>query len=242
MNLQSYANQPILAIGAHPDDIEFGCGGTMALLSKTGAQLHFVVATDGNRGSRHHQVEKDQLVANRRQEAQQAAEILGAKEVGYMDQEDGNLIADLAFKEKVVRIIRQVKPQAIFTHDPTWHYRINEGGTAWVNHTDHRACGAAVLDAVYPLARDLQSFPEHISQGLEPHTAPELFLYGNHQDANLHVDITETIQTKIDSINAHVSQIDDPQGLAERIRQMHATLAEGRQMKYAESFVHLTFE
>src|SRR5689334_21388678 len=109
-----------LAIGAHPDDIEFGCGATMAKLHSEGAKLYFVVCTDGNRGSRQHQFEKSALVQNRKLEQKAAAEILGAEEVLFLDEEDGNLISDINFKEKIVRIVRKVKPDMIFTHDPSW--------------------------------------------------------------------------------------------------------------------------
>ena len=156
--MDSYKGKVVLAIGAHPDDIEFGCGGTMAKLAAEGARLYFAVATDGNRGSRQHEFEKSALVASRKQEQQVAAKLLGASEVIFLDEEDGNLMADLSFKEKVVRLVRRIKPDMIFTHDPQWYYRQNEDGTASVNHNDHRACGVAVLDTVYPLARDLQSF------------------------------------------------------------------------------------
>jgi LmbE family N-acetylglucosaminyl deacetylase len=236
-----YTGKSVLAIGAHPDDIEFGCGGTMALLAKGGAVLHFAVATDGNRGSRQHQVEKAALVASRKEEQRAAATILGSNDVIFLDEEDGNLVADLAFKEKVVRLIRQIKPDMVFTHDPTWFYQIDENGKAFVNHTDHRACGSAVLDAVYPLARDLQSFPDHASEDLTPHTVPELYLFNFNRPGFL-FDISDTVQTKIDSIAAHKSQIDDPQAVGERMKAMHQKQGQGHDMAYAESFIQLIFD
>src|SRR5690606_23917511 len=142
----SFKNKTILAIGAHPDDIEFGCGGTMAKLAAEGANLHFVVVTDGNRGSRQHEVEKQALIASRKQEQAAAAKVLGATEVIFLDEEDGNLIADISLKEKIVRVVRKIKPDAIFTHDPDWFYRINDDGATTINHNDHRACGIAVID------------------------------------------------------------------------------------------------
>lgn len=242
MDFSQYKDKVVLAIGAHPDDVEFGCGATMAALSQAGAILHFAVATDGNRGSRQHEVEKAELVASRRDEAQAAATILGAEELIFMDQEDGNLIADLAFKEKVVRLIRKVKPDMVFSHDPSWFYRIGEDGRCWVNHTDHRACGSAVLDAVYPLARDLQSFPEHMGQGLEPHTVPELYLFHNDEGANFFMDISTSVDTKIASIAAHKSQIDDPEAIGAYLKDRHHKVGQKQGMDYAEAFVRLTFD
>jgi LmbE family N-acetylglucosaminyl deacetylase len=237
---EDFSGKIVLAIGAHPDDIEFGCGGTMAKLATEGAVLHFAVATDGNRGSRQHEFEKTQLVASRKQEQQRAAEILGAREVTFLDQEDGNLIADISFKEQVVRLVRRVKPDMIFTHDPNWYYRINSDGSASVNHNDHRACGVAVLDTVYPLARDLQSFPDHAVEGLMPHITPELYLW-NFDAPGYLFDISHHIDTKIESIKAHASQIDDPEGMAMRMKEMHQRLGRESGIPFAESFIRLHF-
>ena len=233
----------ILAIGAHPDDIEFGCGATMAKLNAEGHQLIFVVATDGNRGSRQHEVEKSALIQSRKKEQQDAANILGAKEIVFLDQEDGNLKADLSFKELVVRQIRKYKPDMIFTHDPSWYYSIREDGTASVNHTDHRACGEAVLDGVYPLARDLQSFPNHAIEGLMPHITPELYLFTHGKTPTFGFELTEQeVDTQIKSIWAHTSQIDHPQQIADMIKSRRAD--HGRLLGYplAEGFTRLIFK
>lgn len=238
--MSEFTNKIVLAIGAHPDDIEFGCGGTMAKLAAEGAVVFFVVATDGNRGSRQHVFEKTELVANRQQEAKAASQILGAQDIMYLEEEDGNLVADIAFKEKVVRVVRKIKPDMIFTHDPNWFYKIRDDGKASVNHSDHRACGIAVLDAVYPLARDLQSFPEHSQEGLEPHITPELYLF-NFDRPDFLVDISQYIDTKVASIAAHKSQIDNPEETGDWMKNLHRTLGQAENMEYAESFVRLVF-
>lgn len=237
---EDYRGKVVLAIGAHPDDIEFGCGGTMAMLSARGAELHFAIATDGNRGSRQHEFEKSELVANRKKEQQKAAEILGAAEVVFLDEEDGNLIADLAFKEKVVRLVRRIKPDMVFTHDPQWFYRINEDGSASVNHNDHRQTGIAVLDTVYPLARDLQSFPDHAVEGLMPHITPEVYLF-NFSTPGFLFDISDYLEKKYDSIAAHASQIDDMDHLRSWMGEMHHKHGKQIDAEYAESFVQLKF-
>jgi len=236
----SFKNKTILAIGAHPDDIEFGCGGTMAKLAAEGANLHFVVVTDGNRGSRQHEVEKQALIASRKQEQAAAAKVLGATEVIFLDEEDGNLIADISLKEKIVRVVRKIKPDAIFTHDPDWFYRINDDGTTTINHNDHRACGIAVIDTVYPLARDLQSFPEHADEGLTPHITPELYLWTFDRQGYA-FDISDHLDTKIDSIKAHQSQIDEPEAMAARLKERHKELGRLNSMDYAECFIRLPF-
>jgi LmbE family N-acetylglucosaminyl deacetylase len=238
--MEEYKKKVVLAIGAHPDDVEFGCGATMAKLSESGAVLYFVICTDGNRGSRQNQFEKSVLIQSRKEEQLAAAKVLGAKEVIFLDEEDGNLVGDIHFKEKIVKLIRQLKPDMVFTHDPSWYYMIREDGTAAVNHTDHRECGKAVLDAVYPLARDLQSFPYHLDEGLTPHIVPEIYLF-NWDTPNYIFDVTESIDKKIKSIHAHISQIDDPTAVEKRMRDRHSDLGKKFQLKYAEGFTKLVF-
>jgi LmbE family N-acetylglucosaminyl deacetylase len=235
-----YQDKTILAIGAHPDDIEFACGATMALLQARGANTHFVVCTDGNRGSRQHQFEKAELVLSRKKEQQDAADVLGAYELIFLDEEDGNLQADLQFKEKIVRLIRRIKPDMIFTHDPSWYYQIRPDGNASVNHTDHRACGEAVLDAVYPLARDLQSFPDHATEGLNPHIVPELYLF-NFDQPSFVFDVTGHTEAKVASIHAHKSQIDDPERIRAWVQEHTQRLGKLQGFDAGEGFTKLVF-
>lgn len=233
----------VLAIGAHPDDVDFGCGATMALLASQGAKLHFAVCTDGNRGSRQHEVEKSELVSERHTEQMYAAQILGTQDVTFLDEEDGNLQADIKFKERIVRLIRTVKPDMVFTHDPTWFYYLDEEKhDAHVNHTDHRACGAAVLDAVYPLARDLQSFPEHHAEGLAPHKVPELYLFSFGKAPQFACDVTGFVDAQIDAICAHKSQIDDPDWVRTFMTERHAKHGRKFGYEYAETFTKLVFD
>jgi LmbE family N-acetylglucosaminyl deacetylase len=230
----------VMAVVAHPDDVEFGCGATMARLSDEGAELIFVISTQGDRGSRAHNFGKEELVISRKKEQSDAAQILGAKEVIFLDEPDGGLMADLRFKEKVVKLVRKYKPNMIFTHDPSWFYRTDLKNGASINHNDHRETGKAVLDAVYPLARDLSSFPEHNEEGLTPHHVEEVFLF-NQQEANYYFDVTKYVNKKIDSIKAHTSQIDQPEEMAKRIKKRLAEIGKKAKMKYAEGFVYLFF-
>lgn len=243
-------NKTVLAVVAHPDDVEFGCGATMAKLSSEGAKLIFVISTQGDRGSRGHEFEKENLITSRKEEQHNAAKILGASEVVFLDEPDGGLIADLTFKEKIVKLIRKYKPNMIFTHDPSWFYRAGDSSRsayrsnpktgASINHNDHRETGKAVLDAVYPLARDLSSFPGHKDEGLTPHTVEEVFLF-NQQDANYFFDVSKFADKKVDSIKAHKSQIDNPEELEKRTKERMKNLGKKHKYKYAEGFVYLKF-
>lgn len=228
----------ILAVGAHPDDIEFGCGATMAKLASEGHTLYFVVATSGNRGSRSQTIKAGQLIKSRKSEQLEAAKLLGAKEVIFLDYPDGELTADLEFKESIVKLIRKLKPDVVFTHDPNWFYREDPDGS-YINHSDHRECGKAVLDAIYPLSRDLLSFPDHLTQGLTPHIVKELYLYFP-QTANHYIDVSKFIDQKFTAIFAHRSQIDNHQDVEDRFRKRLAKYGRQVKAKYAEAFVRLT--
>lgn len=228
----------VLAIGAHPDDVEFGCGATMAKLASEGHILYFVIATQGNRGSRARTFAPQELIDSRKKEQLQAAKILGAKEVLFLDHEDGNLSADIDLKEEIVRLIRKLRPEIVFTHDPAWFYRFDEGFSS-VNHNDHRETGKAVSDAVYPLSRDLLSFPHHVDEGLTPHTVREVYLYGPDKP-NHFEDVTEFVDLKLQSIFAHKSQIDKPDEVGKRVQDRLEKFGRQSKTKYAEAFVKLT--
>lgn len=232
-------NKTVLVFGAHPDDVEFGCGATMARLAADGAKLIFVICTMGNRGSRQQILTSDELVTSRKAEQEIAAEIIGGEKVIYLDHEDGNLIADISFKEEVVKLIRTYKPDMIFTHDPSWFYHTKgRDGYGSVNHTDHRAAGTAVLDAVYPLSRDLLSFPHHIEGGLETHKVEEVYFF-NFTDPTFRIDVTNFIEKKLESIFAHKSQIDKPEETEKWVRERLAEIGKPEGMKYAEGFTLL---
>lgn len=230
----------VLVFGAHPDDVEFGCGATMARLARDGARLVFVICTMGNRGSRHHKLTHNELVSSRKAEQEEEAKILGAEKVIFLDHEDGNLVADIYFKEEVVRLIRTYKPDMVFTHDPSWIYQ-TEGrdGYGFVNHTDHRATGTAVTDAIYPLSRDLLSFPHHIEkEGLETHKVPEVYFFQSDKPT-VKIDVKDFIDTKIKSIWAHKSQIDEPRETEKWVRDRAAKVGKQDGLEAAEGFVLL---
>lgn len=126
---------------------------------------------------------------------------MGARDVFFLDQEDGELTYDRHFLEKLVRYIRQLKPETVLTHDPT-DIIIRD---SFINHPDHRATGTAALDAVYPTARDHLNFPEHLAEGLEPHKVREVLLWSSNQP-NFDVDITPDVDKKLFALSAHDTQ------------------------------------
>lgn len=227
----------ILVIAAHPDDPDFGAGGTVAKMVKEGAIAYYVVCTNGQRGSRDHDIDSNKLVTTRHQEQKMAADIIGVKETIFLDHEDGNLQSDIALKEELVKIIRRLKPDVVFTHDPSWYYTLGED-FSFINHNDHRQTGTATIDAVYPLARDLASFPKHIKEGLKAHKVLQLLLF-SFDKPNFIVDVTDTFETKYQALLMHKSQIDDPKATRQFLEKRLGELGKKIGVKYAEGFIKL---
>lgn len=182
----------VLAIGAHPDDIEFGCGATLAKWAAAGAQAHLLVLTDGSKGTWDPGADLDALVAARRQEQRAAAERLGAAGVTHLDLVDGELTTGREERARVCEVVRRVRPDVILGHDPWKRYRL---------HPDHRAAGFLTIDALVA-ARDPHFFPE---QGLAPHR-PESLLLFEAQDVDHLERAGEHGETKVAALLAHRSQ------------------------------------
>jgi LmbE family N-acetylglucosaminyl deacetylase len=190
-----------LVIAAHPDDADFGAAGTAHLWSKDGWEFYYLVCTNGAKGSDNESITPAELIGIRREEQRAAAAHLGVKDVFFLDYEDGELTASRPFLGDVVRLIRTVRPHAVFTHDPE-AVIIRD---AFINHSDHRATGLTTCDAVYPAARDRLNFPEQIAAGLQPHKVAALYIWGT-EKTNFEVDITEVIETKIEALTLHKTQ------------------------------------
>ncbi len=202
-----------LVISAHPDDSEFGAAGTVYTWVQKGWEFYYAICTDGSKGSEDPDMTADVLVPMRKKEQQAAADVLGVKEVFFLDNVDGTLAYTPDFMRDVVRLIRRLKPYAVFSHDPNHIVR-----DMFINHPDHRAAGSVVLDAVYPIARNRPSFPELLDEGLEPYSAKEVYLW-TASDTNFNVDITDALDKKFEALACHKSQIDDIDSLKDRLLQ-----------------------
>ncbi|MDD2822663.1 MAG: PIG-L family deacetylase [Candidatus Daviesbacteria bacterium] len=227
----------ILVVAGHPDDADFGSAATVAKYVSEGATAYYLICTNGARGSRGHKIDSQRLARIRKKEQLAAAKVVGVKETFFLDHADGELEADLHLKEEIVKFIRKLKPDIVFTHDPTWVYDIREG-IAFINHNDHRKAGIATIDAVYPLARDLASFPEHIEEGLEPHKVIELYLV-SFNNPNFFVDVTNFFNIKSKAVLKHKSQIDDPKQTKDWLKSRLGELGKQAGYKYAEGFIRL---
>jgi LmbE family N-acetylglucosaminyl deacetylase len=232
-----FEGKTVLVVGAHPDDNDFGAGATVAKAARQNAEVLYLIATTGQRGSSDETMTPERLSDTRKKEQNNAASVLGVREVHFLDYVDGELIADLRLKEQVVKYIRRYRPDIVFTMDPSFFYFKNLG---FVNHSDHRAIGEATLDACYPLARDLLSFPEHVKIGLNPHKVKELLLHSFvPENANFYVDVTDTFDIKIKALSLHKSQVSDIQKIEERMRDRAEAAGRLGGCRYAEAFVRL---
>src|SRR6476660_9347925 len=146
-----YTPETVLAVGAHADDIDITCGGSLARWAKDGAKVFYLILTDSSCGSDDEDMTREQLTSLRQAEQRAAAQSLGASDVFFTDHCDGTLEVTQELKLEIARVIRQVKPDTVITFDPTVIYDAEMG---MINHTDHRAAGQATIDAFYPLARD----------------------------------------------------------------------------------------
>ena len=202
-----------MVIIAHPDDSEFGPAGTAARWIDAGSEGWLVCCTSGDQGGEDPDADPLALAALREAEQRAAAAIIGYAGVTFLHQPDGALANDLALREQLVRSIRTFRPDAVVATDPeTLFY---QGGG--INHTDHRAAGIAAIDAVYPAARNPMAFPWLARGGLAPHVVRRVYLFWSDQ-SDTWVDVSATLERKIDALRAHASQIKHGDALAERIR------------------------
>jgi LmbE family N-acetylglucosaminyl deacetylase len=215
-----------MLVVAHPDDAEFSSAGTIARLTEAGKEVTIVQVTSGDKGTPDADVHPETLVQRREAEELESARRLGVKRVEFLRQVDGELVPDLALREKIVRMIRKHAPDVIITHDPFRPYAL---------HPDHRAVGFAALDAVYPTARDPQYFPHHLTDGLQPHKTAEIWFF-NAEHPDLIVDITPTWERKVDALRAHVSQILDGETVFERVKERNRELAEKEPFELGEAY------
>ncbi|HEX7950592.1 MAG TPA: PIG-L deacetylase family protein [Candidatus Limnocylindrales bacterium] len=206
-----------MVIAAHPDDADFGPAATAARWIDEGSQGWLVCCTSGEAGADDPSTDPLELGALREREQRDAAAIVGYTGLTFLHQPDGALANDLVLREHLVREIRTFRPDAVFATDPDVLFH-GDGG---INHTDHRAAGIAVVDAVYPAARNAMAFPWLARDGLEPHRVRRLYLFWSNVP-NARVDVSATIGRKIDALRAHVSQIRHPETLEHHIREWAA--------------------
>lgn len=217
----------VMAIAAHADDVEFSCSGTMAKLADEGKELTYVILSAGEKGNKK-EIPEDEIVKVRKEEQRKAAEIIGVKNVIFLDIEDGTIKNDEKLRRELVRLIRTYKPNAIFTFDPNCNLE-----NFYSYHSDHRETAIAVFDAASPRAGNKYYYPKLT---LEPHRI-EVFYFFASDRPNEFVDITDFIDLKIKSLRCFESQMMfDKEQLEKFVKKRADEFGNKINVKYAEAF------
>lgn len=202
----------ILVVAAHPDDVDFGLAGTVATWTDAGIEVVYCIVTNGDAGGGDPSVSRAEIPALRQAEQIAAAKCVGVSDVRFLGYPDGRLEPSLGLRRDIARVIRQVRPERLACQSPDRNYvRIP------ASHPDHRAAGAAALDAVYPDARNPFAFPELAEEGLEAWVVREVWISGSPEPAHF-VDITDTFDRKVAALRAHVSQTGQMTNLEDMLR------------------------
>jgi LmbE family N-acetylglucosaminyl deacetylase len=202
----------ILAVTAHPDDVDFGASGTIATWTAAGIDVSYCIVTDGDAGGFDPAVPRSEIGGIRRNEQLEAAKAVGVDDVTFLGYPDGRVVMSLDLRRDIARQIRRVRPDRVVAQHPerNW-WRIG------VNHPDHLAVGEATMCAVYPDARNPFAFPELADEGLEAWTVPEVWLTG-YESPDRFVDITDVFDRKIAALMAHASQMVNIDNIEELLR------------------------
>ncbi len=219
----------VLVVVAHPDDAEFGCGGSVARWVKEGKEVTYAILTNGDKGSGDRRMTSERLAKIRKEEQQNAAQALGVQRVQFLGHPDGELEDTREVRRAVTAEIRRWRPDLLVTQNP---YRTTN---LYASHRDHRIAAGVALDCVYPLARDHLSFPELLAQGLEPHKVREVYLMW-WENPEVVVDISDTMDLKLKALACHASQMGDFPSIEARVRERSAQLGKAKGFAYAETF------
>lgn len=225
----------VLGIAAHPDDLDFSAAGTMHKWARNGAKVHYLILTDGSKGSEDTTITAEKLMKTRQKEQLAALRLLGGSSVDFLNYPDGQLEVTMKLKKDIVKAIRQFQPDIVVTLDPSLVYSLRHG---FINHPDHRAAGQATLDAVFPLARDHMNFPEHIKAGYQPHKTSTLLMV-NFDVSNYYSDVSDVIDQKLAIMAAHSSQGFTSQATKKRAKAIMTDLGKRAGCRYAEAFVRI---
>ncbi|PZS06085.1 MAG: PIG-L family deacetylase, partial [Chloroflexi bacterium] len=217
----------------HPDDAEFGTAGTVAKLTSDGKEVVYCVASDGSKGSSDPNATAEGLITTRKSEQWDAAKILGVKDVCFLDFPDAMLEPNMELRRAIAGAIRRYKPDVLICQCPTRDLNL----IAFAQHPDHLATGEAALAAAYPTSRDRMTFPELLSQGLEPHGVREVWVVGS-GSTDHYIDISETLDKKAEALRAHASQLGDRDTNA-FVRERAKQVGEPSGIPYAEGFKRL---
>jgi len=187
---------------AHPDDIDFGSGGSVATWTGEGHEVSYCLVTDGDAGGFDEGISRPDMAVLRRKEQTAAAAILGVTDLHFLGWPDGRIYVTHELRRDLARVIRIVRPDRVVTSSPTRNLRSMYG-----SHPDHTAVGEATMCAVYPDARNPFAHPELLAdEGLAAHTVGELWITHMGEGADTYIDTTDAYERKVEALLAHESQ------------------------------------
>lgn len=203
----------VLAFAAHPDDIDFGAAGTLATWAQEGAEITYCIMTRGDAGGFDPQ-DRSGVSELRSGEQRAAADLVGVRDIAFLDERDGYLEVNHRVIAQAVALIRRVRPHVVLSMHPERNW-----DRLQASHPDHLACGEIVTRAVYPAAENPFAYPELAGQGLEAWKVPELWFYGAPREReNKAVDVSGTADIKLAAIRIHSSQHPDVEGMDASVR------------------------
>ena|SRR5438067_1628508 len=234
-----------LVVAAHPDDPDFGVAGSAARLVRDGHDVHYLMLTSGDAGSEDPTISPTELMRLREAEQEAAGRILGLTSVIFLRYPDGELQPTLELRKAIVRVMRRLQADVVLCQDPR---SLVDDDSTYLNHPDHRAAGQVALDAAFPAAGNPSAFRDLLAEGLKAHKVKEVWLYfTGGQHANHFVDITDSLEQKIDALAAHTSQIGDwarSGGLRQEMTKWASETARRHELafEYAEGFQRIVLE
>jgi LmbE family N-acetylglucosaminyl deacetylase len=190
----------VLVVMAHPDDCDFGAGGTIAQWTARGIEVSYCIITNGDQGGEESGIPLEEMAKVRQKEQRDAGAALGVSEITYLNYRDGWLMPSIELRKEIVKAIRIAKPDRMVVQSPERNWE-----RIYSSHPDHLAAGETAIQAVYPDARNPFAFTDLKEAGLEPWRVREVWITGS-PTPNHFVDITDTFSKKMDALHAHVSQ------------------------------------
>lgn len=217
----------VLVVTAHPDDVDFGAAGTVAALTDAGVEVVYCLVTDGQAGGFDHSIPRSEMAAIRREEQTKAGAEVGVADLRFLGFMDGTVEVTMELRHDISLVIRQVRPQVVITQSP-----LRNLASVYGSHPDHTATGEATMCAVYPDARNPFAFPGTPCAELEDWKVTEVWVQagplGGTTDGLEHVDVTDQMDRKMRALRWHVSQLTDPDGMEQRIRERFQQIAADR--------------
>lgn len=223
----------VLVVTAHPDDVDFGAAGSVAVWTRGGVEVSYCIVTDGDAGGSDRSVSRADMAKIRREEQLAAAAVVGVTDVTFLGFPDGSVTLSLDLRKAISGVVRRVRPDRVVAQSPERNW-----ARIFASHPDHLAAGEAAICAVYPDARNPFAFPELLDEGLEPHAVSELWIMATER-ADRAVDATEVFHLKLAALRSHRSQVGDGEHLEGLLKgwmsgtALAAGMAEGR---LAEAF------